>query len=176
MNETLSTRQLRLLALLGLVVVCAGAYLVLGRHHSSSPTAARSTPVATTPARTTPAPSESHTQSSTPVKVNTHGFPLAVVKALRKHSVVVVSLFTPHAIVDNLAGGEAKAGAAAMGAGYVELNVFHQRPGTAILHKLGITVTPAVLVVKRRPYVVYADFPGYVDKVVVEQAVADARG
>jgi hypothetical protein len=176
MNETLSTRQLRLVALLGLVVICAGAYLVLGRHHSSSPTAASSTPVSSTPARTTPATSKAHSQSSTPVKIDTHGFPLAVAKALEKHAVVVVSLVAPHAVVDGLASGEAKAGAAAMGAPFIALNVFHQRPGTEILRKLGITATPAVLVVTRRPYTVSAEFQGFVDRNVVEQAVADARG
>jgi thiol:disulfide interchange protein len=61
-----------------------------------------------------------------------------------------------------------------MGAGFVQLNVLHQRPGTAILRKLGVLTTPAVLVVKR-PGVVYSDFPGFVDRDVVAQAVADAH-
>jgi len=62
-----------------------------------------------------------------------------------------------------------------MKAGYVAIDVFNQRPGTAILRKLGVVDTPAVLVV-RRPNLVFAHFQGFVDRGVVEQAVADARG
>jgi hypothetical protein len=170
MNQTLSTRQLRLVVLLGLVVVLGGAYFVIAGHKSSTPSTASSTP-----AVTTPAPSKSHSHSSTPTTIATHGLPLAVAQALKKHSVVVVSLYSPGASVDTLASAEAKAGAVAMSAGFVDLNVFHQQSGTAILRKLGVVDTPAVLVVKR-PYGVFADFKGFVDRAVVEQAVADARG
>jgi hypothetical protein len=171
MTETLSTRQLRLVVLLGLVVVLGGAYwMLVARHHSSTPSTASSTP-----AVTTPAPSRSQTHSSTPTKFATHGLPVAVAQALRKHSVVVVALYSPHADVDQLTSAEARAGAAAMSAGFVNLDVFRQKSGTAILRKLGVMDTPAVLVVKR-PYGVYADFKGFVDRSVVEQAVADARG
>ena len=174
MNATLTTRQLRLVALLVLVVVSAGAYLAMARPKSNTPTTASSTPAVTTPAQTTPAPSKAHSHTVTPVKRDTHGLPVAVAQALHRHSVVVVSLSSPGAAVDQLAGAEAQAGAAASSAGFVKLNVHHQRPGMAILHKLGIVDSPAVLVVKR-PGVVYADFKGFVDRDVVEQAVADAR-
>jgi hypothetical protein len=175
MNQTLSTRQLRLVALLGLVVLVAGAYWVLVARNNTttspttSPTTARSTPAATTPAPTKP-----KTHTATPAKLQTHGLPVAVVLALRKHSVVVVSLSSPHAVIDPVATAEAKAGAAAMGAGFVRLDVFRQHTGTAVLRKLGVLTTPGVLVV-RRPYAVFADFTGFVDRNVVEQAVADAR-
>jgi hypothetical protein len=178
MNATLSTRQLRLVALLGLVVVLAGGYLVVARHHSNSPTTASSTPASTTPSHTkttTPAPSKTHTHSATPSKLQTHGLPVAVARALRKHPVVVVSLFSPRADVDKLASAEARAGAKAMGAGFVDLDVFRQGSGTAVLRKLGVFTTPAVLVVTR-PATVYSEFKGFVDRSVVEQAVADARG
>jgi hypothetical protein len=176
MNATLSTRQLRLVGLLALVVVAGGAYFVT-KHKSSTPTTASSTPAVTTPAHTTPSqttptPSKAHVHTVTPVK--TFGLPVAVARALRKHSVVVVSLTSPGSSVDNLAAAEARAGAMAMNAGYVNLNVFHQRPGTAILRKLGVFNTPAVLVVKK-PSNVYSEFKGFVDRTVVEQAVADAR-
>ena len=175
MNATLTTRQLRLVALLVLVVVAAGGYLVVGRHKSTTkPSTAHSTTPVSTPAQTTPAPSKAHKHSVTPVKLQTHGLPVAVARALRKHGVVVVSLAQPGAGVDQLATAEAQAGARSMKAGFVKVNVFHQRPGTAILHKFGFLTTPAVLVVKR-PGVVYSKFPGFVDRDVVEQAVADAR-
>lgn len=175
MNATLSTRQLRLAALLVMGVVAVGGYLVVAKHKSTTqPSTASSTPAVTTPAQTTPAPSKAHAHAVRPVKLNTHGLPVAVARALRKHSVVVASLSQPGAVVDQLAAAEAKAGADEMGAGFVVLDVFHQRPGTAILRKLGVLTTPAVLVVKR-PGLVYSEFRGFVDRDVVAQAVADAR-
>jgi hypothetical protein len=173
MNATLSTRQLRLVLVLGLVVVAAAGYVVT-QHKSASPTTAGSKPAVTTPALTTPAPSKAHVHAVAPqVKLDTHGLPVKVALALQKHSVVVVSLSQPGADVDQLAAAEAKVGAAAGHAGYVNLNVDHQRPGTAVLRKFGVLTTPDVLVVKRVG--VYSVFPGFVDHSVVEQAVADAR-
>jgi hypothetical protein len=171
MNQTLSTRQLRLVALLFLVVVAAGGYWIVGRHKSNTPTtsAPRHT---TTPS--TPAPSKSHVHSTAPAKVAVHGLPPAVARALRKHPVVVVSLYSPNADLDKLATVEAHAGAAASGAAFVRLNVNSQRSGMPILRKLGVVDTPAVLVVKR-PHTVTAELPGFIDQNVVEQAVTDAR-
>jgi hypothetical protein len=174
MNATLNTRQLRLVALLGLVVVVAVGYMVVARHKSTTPSTSSSTPAVSTPARTTPTPSKTHTHSATPVKLNTHGLPVKVALALKKHAVVVVSLSQPNADVDQLAALEAKVGALGMKAGYLNIDVNHQRPGTAVLRKFGVLTTPDVLVVKR-PGVVYSVFKGFVDHDVVAQAVADAR-
>jgi hypothetical protein len=176
MNATLSTRQLRLVVLLVLVVVVAGGYLVVTRDKSTTSSTSSSTPAVTTPAhtKTTPTPSKTHTHTATPVKLNTHGLPVKVALALKHHSVVVVSLSQPNADVDQLAALEAKVGALGMKAGYVNIDVYHQRPGTAVLRKFGVLTTPDVLVVKR-PGVVYSVFKGFVDHDVVAQAVADAR-
>ena len=178
MNATLSTRQVRVVGLLVLVVVAAGAYFVT-KHKSSTPTTASSTPAATTPAhttpgQTTPTPSKAHANTATPVKLNTYGMPVAVARAFRKHSVVVVSLYSPQAGLDKLATAEARAGAAASGVGFVAVDVFHQRAGIPVLRKLGIVDTPAVLVVTRRRAVT-AELKGFVDRNVVAQAVSDAR-
>jgi hypothetical protein len=184
MNETLSTRQIRLVGLLLVVVVCAAGYLmVIKKHDTSAPsTASTKGPVTSTPSSTVPAPTKAHTHTAAPskpatkpaTKVATHGLPLAVAQALRKHSVVVVSLTEPGAGVDQMASAEAKAGALAGKAGFVQLDVFRQRQGIPMLRKLGVVSTPAVLVIKRS--LVYAEFQGYVDHTVVEQSVADARG
>jgi hypothetical protein len=175
MNETLSTRQLRLVALLGLVVVVAGGYwlLVARPKTTTTPSTARSTPAHTTATPT--APRKGHTHATTPAKVAVNGLPFAVAKALRKHSVVVVSLYSPRAGLDKLASAEAKAGAAASRAGFVSLDVFRQSSGSPILRKVGVVDTPAVLVISR-PHTVYAVLRGFADRLVVEQAVADARG
>ena len=174
MNATLSTRQLRLVVLLGLVVVLAGGFFVVTRHKSTSPSTASSTPVSTTPAvttptKTTPVTSKPHTHA-----LNTHGLPVSVARALRKHSVVVVALYLPSSDVDRVTGAEAQAGAAEMHAGFVPVNVLHQKSGTALLRKLGVVNTPVVLVIKR-PANVLTEFKGLVDRDVVAQAVADAR-
>jgi hypothetical protein len=174
MNASLSTSQLRLVVLLVLVVVLGGGYYVVTHKSTTQTSTAHTTPAVTAPAHTTPAPSKVHTPPATPAKLATHGLPVKVALALRKHSVVVVSLSSPGAGVDQMAAAEAKAGAVATHSGFVNLDVRNQRPGIAILHKLGIVDTPAVLVVKR-PGVIYADFKGFIDRDVVEQAVADAR-
>jgi thiol:disulfide interchange protein len=176
MNATLSTRQLRLVVILGMFVLLVGGFLVVerGRSTKSSTPPATSTPAVSTPARTTPAPSTTHTHTATPTTLKTHGLPVSVARALQKHSVVVVSLTTPRGADAQFASAEAKAGAAEAKAGYVAINVFHQRPGTTILRKLGVTSTPVTLVVKRSGAVV-SDFPGFVDRDVVAQAVTEAR-
>jgi hypothetical protein len=176
MNATLSTRQLRLVGLLVLVVVVAAGYMVVAKHKSTTqPSTAPSTTPVSTPTHTTPTPTKAHKHATMPVKLNTHGLPVKVALALRKHSVVVVALGQPGSDVDAVAAAEAKAGAVEMKAGFVQLNVRHQAPGNAVLHKLGVLSTPAVLVVKRRGGV-YSEFnKGFVDRDVVAQAVADAR-
>jgi hypothetical protein len=174
MNATLSTRQIRLVGLLVLVVMAGGGFLVATKHKSSTQptnTTASSTPAATTPARTTPTPSKTHAH---PVVLHTHGLPVPVARALQKHSVVVVSLTTPRGEDDQFTRSEAKAGAAEEKVGYVSIDVFRQKTGTAILRKLGVVDTPEILVV-RRPGAIVAQFKGFVDRDVVAQAVSDAR-
>jgi type IV secretory pathway VirJ component len=174
MNASLSRSQLRLVVLLVLVVVLGGGYFAVTHKSATQSSTAQTTPAVTTPARTTPAPSKAHAQPATPAKLDTHGLPVQVALALRKHSVVIVSLSSPGAGVDQMAAAEAQAAAVVTHSGYVNLDVRRQRPGVAILHKLGLVDTPAVLVVKR-PGAVYSDFKGFVDRDVVAQAVADAR-
>jgi thiol:disulfide interchange protein len=174
MNATLSTRQIQFVALIVLLVVVGGGFLVVTKHKSTTSTTASSTPTRTTHATTTPTPSKTHTHTATPTKLQTHGLPVAVARALRHHKVVVVSLTAPRGGDDQFTASEAQAGAAEMDAGYVAVDVFHQRPGSAILHKLGVVDTPAVLVVKRNG-TIFSYFHGFVDRDVVAQAVANAR-
>ena len=178
MNATLSTRQIRLVALLVLVVVAGGGFLVVTKHKpttSTTRTTASSTPTRTTHATTTPTPSKTHTQPVTPAaKLRTHGLPVSIARALRKHSVVVVTVTTPRGDDQVITRSEAAVGAAEAGAGYVAVNAFQQRAGTTILRKLGVVDTPEILVV-RRPGTVTTQFKGFVDRDVVAQAVADAR-
>ena len=170
MNATLSTRQIRVVALGVLVVVLVGGYMAV-THKSTTTTTAPPKPAHTTQATTTPTPSKTHTQ---PATLNTHGLPIPVAHALQKHSVVVVALTTPHGADEQAASAEAQAGATQMHAGFVAIDVFHQQTGTAILRKLGVVDTPEVLVI-RRSGAITSLFKGFVDRDVVAQAVAEAR-
>ena len=172
MNSTLSTRQLRVVVLVVVGVVAVGGFLAV-THKSATTTQATTTPVST-PASTTPAPTKPHSQPATHAKLNTHGLPVPVAHALQKHSVVVVAMYVPSSQVDSAAVLEAQAGAKEMHAGFVAINVLHQRSGTTILRKLGVFNTPAVLVV-HRPYRIDSEFKDFVDRDVVAQAVAEAR-
>jgi hypothetical protein len=101
------------------------------------------------------------------------GFPPAVDAALRKHEVVVVSLYVPDARVDALAADEARAGAALGGAGFVALDVLDEKVATKLLEQLGTLEDPSLLVIKR-PNVVAVRISGFVDRDTVAQAAASA--
>jgi hypothetical protein len=187
MNTTLSTQQTRLLALVALLALAGlGYWLVVPRNQSTSSQSPVTTPAHTTPRTATvptTTPSVTPTKPVThpakpvthPVRLATHGLPVMVARALQKHRVVVVALYSPGSQLDKLARAESQAGAKAQGAGFVALDVFRQKEGNPILQKLGVVDTPAVLVVSR-PARVYAELQGVPDRTVVEQAVADARG
>jgi hypothetical protein len=176
MNTTLSTRQTQLFGLLAVIIVAIGGYVVLMHKSSTSTTPpVVTTPAKSSPAQTTATPSTAHSQTATPAaRLDTHGLPIPVAQALQKHAVVVVSVTDPRGTGDQIDRAEAQAGAATAGAAYVSIDAFHQKPGTAILRKLGIVDTPAVLVVTR-PGRIDSEFKGFVDRAVVSQAVADAR-
>jgi hypothetical protein len=106
-------------------------------------------------------------------KIPPTGFPLAVDRALARHNVVVVSLVVPGSHVDELAAGEAKAGAKLGGAGYLSLNVLNEGVAHAVLAKLGAVKEPSLLVLKRSGEVVLA-LEGFVDRETVAQAAANA--
>ena len=101
------------------------------------------------------------------------GFPVAVDRALANHKVVVVSLVVPGSPIDELAAGEAKAGAKLGGAGYLALNVLNERVAHALLAKLEGPKEPSVLVFKHTGEVALA-LEGFVDRETVAQAAANA--
>jgi hypothetical protein len=101
------------------------------------------------------------------------GFPVAVDKALREHSVVVVSLVMPGARVDELAAAEAAAGAKLGGAGFLALNVLNERVARALLTKLATATEPSLLILKRSGEVAL-ELNGFVDRETVAQAALNA--
>ena len=106
-------------------------------------------------------------------KIPPTGFPLAVDKALARNKVLVVSLLVPGSRVDELAAGEAKAGAKLGGAGYLSLNVLNEKVAHAVLTKLNGVEQPSLLVLKRSGEVVLA-LEGFVDRETVAQAASNA--
>ena len=106
-------------------------------------------------------------------KIPPTGFPLAVDRALARHKVVVVSLVVPGSHVDELAAGEAKAGAKLGGVGYLALNVLNERVAHSVLAKLNGAKEPSLLVLKRSGEVVLS-LEGFVDRETVAQAAANA--
>ena len=85
---------------------------------------------------------------------------------------MVVSLVVPGSAIDELAAGEAKAGAKLGGAGYLALNVLNERVAHALLAKLDGPKEPSVLV-KHSGEVALA-LEGFVDRETVAQAAANA--
>jgi hypothetical protein len=79
--------------------------------------------------------------------VATNGLPNSIMLALRSHNVVVVSLWGTGGKIDAMSRDEAAAGAAAVGAGFVSLNVLaSNREAEALTLKLGTMLrAPTVL-------------------------------
>jgi hypothetical protein len=132
------------------------------------------------PAKATPAkrPARPVVKAGAPAlnavkKVIPTGFPKEIDAALARHEVVVVSLVVPGSRVDELAAGEARAGAAAGGAGYLALNVLNERVARALLSKLGSIRDPSLLVLKQRGEIALT-LNGFADRETVAQAAANA--
>jgi len=100
--------------------------------------------------------------------------PRVLSTALAGHRVVVVGLYDPDSPVDEMALAEARAGAQAVGAGFVALNVFAEAQSRPLLELLGTLESPGVLVY-RRPEVLFARIGGFADSETVAQAAANAR-
>ena len=187
--------QVRILAIVAVLVAVGGGLFVFtsGRGSGAEPELAAppATPAVAKPAKvpvvhkTATAKPKAKAQASkaqAPAKpaakkvvpkIPPTGFPLAVDRALARHKVVVVSLVVPGSRVDELAAGEAKAGAKLGGAGYLSLNVLNEGVAHAVLAKLGAVKEPSLLVLKRSGEVVLA-LEGFVDRETVAQAAANA--
>jgi hypothetical protein len=102
------------------------------------------------------------------------GLPRSVAHALGTHAVVVVELTSKSDAVAELSAGEAKAGAGLAGASYVPVDVDNNGGDVEVLTRLlgKLPVTPAALVYVR-PATLAATLPGFNDRTVIQQAVAN---
>jgi outer membrane biosynthesis protein TonB len=125
-------------------------------------------------AKPKPAPKPAPKPKPTPTPPETEdGLPGTLSAALARNAVVVVSLYAPDVEIDEMAMEEAKAGAAAAGAGFVALNVLNESHARPLTKELGVLEDPAVLVF-RRPGELVVRFSGFADKQTVLQAARNA--
>jgi len=138
------------------------------KKHAAKPVArkpAATKPVAAKPAAVKPVAAEPATDEN--------GLPSVLAAALASHRVVVLSLYAPGVELDDMALLEARAGAAAAGAGFVALDVLNERQSKPLTKKLGVLEDPSVLIF-RRPDEVVISFSGFADKQTVAQAARNA--
>ena len=103
------------------------------------------------------------------------GLPRSIAAQLAAHRVVIVELWSNSDSVGKLAEGEAKAGAALAGAGYIGVNVdVDGGAASEVTRVLGkLPVAPAALVYTR-PGTLTTTLPGFNDRTVVQQAALSA--
>lgn len=106
--------------------------------------------------------------------VDANGLPLVLSQTLARHPVTVVALYDPDAAIDQMALAEARAGAAAVNAGFVALDIRREPQVRPLAQLLGVLETPSVLVYER-PSTLFARLRGFTDRETVAQAAANAR-
>jgi hypothetical protein len=132
-------------------------------------------PAATTPAKTAPPATKAAKPAPKPrPKVDANGVPTAIVDALRRAPAAVVALTAGGAAIDRVTLAEAKAGAAAAGVPYVELDVLDAEIGRAIARTFGV-LEPPVTLVYQRPTALFLKLDGYADSATIAQAAENAR-
>ncbi len=174
MRQQLRLRVLLPVALLGLLGAGFGAYATGGP--------ASAEPLPPGPAATTTEaakPDKRAKKKGKPAekkKANPSAAPerSALERALRRDRAVVVVFYTPGSAVDSAAIREARAGALALDAGFLSVNVKRNRQVEKLAVEYGVLHAPGVLVVVRGPKV--ASQFGYADRETVAQAVANALG
>jgi hypothetical protein len=154
------------LALLAAVVVARP--LVFSNDESNTPplTQVRTAPTPTAPRTAKPAAPAKRLQLLP-------GLPGPLARELRFEKVVVVSVYAAKAPTDRTALAHARAGAREVGAGFVPVNVLDERKARALEKFLGVSDSPAVLVV-RRPGRIITRIEGFVDSAIVAQAAQNA--
>jgi hypothetical protein len=95
--------------------------------------------------------------------------------ALEENRVVVVLFYAPGSDYDALQAREARAGAAAGGAGFLGVDVSKDREVAALAAAFEIRDAPAILIVKKG-FQVAVRMSGFADRETIAQAAANTRG
>lgn len=161
--------QTRLVVVLGVAAALGLAVFMLTRTNASSDQTTVVTPSHAQTAKPTHArPTGQKAVPATPaVKLNP-GLPVNLARALQHERVVVAAVWAPNA-GDKEALAEARAGAHAVGAGFVVLNVLEERKAKALEKLAGPISDPSVLVFKR-PGTIAVRLEGFADTTTVAQA------
>jgi len=175
---------------LGVLVLGAGGFLVLGGGSASSAASVHQikplhprakAKVALAPPKVAMAKEKATAKKAARRPAVIAGVPTPLADALKRHSVVVLALVAPKATVDQLTLSEAKAGAAAAGAGFVAINVANNAQVEALSGLVGsssdpqnrLLDDPAVLVFQK-PQALYVRLNGYADANTIQQAAINA--
>lgn len=163
----------RYLVIMGVLIGAAALFLVarpvLLGSNDDTVGAAPTTP--TPPPTTTPPPSS----PSQPKVVLLPGLPPQVANKLRYSKVVVVSLYQGSSRSDRAAVAAARAGARAVGAGFLAVNVLNETAARSLQSFVGPTATPAVVVVRRPGRIASSiEGAGSADSELVAQAAHNA--
>lgn len=94
--------------------------------------------------------------------------------ALQENKVVVVLFYAPGSAYDTIQAREARAGAAAAGAGFLAVDVSKDRQVASMAAAFEVRDAPAILVMTRG-FKVAVRIEGYADRQAVAQAAANAR-
>lgn len=189
--STQISQPMKIVALAGVLLIALAGSALLLLHKSKPGTVAVPTTPQTTkhqatthqttaPAQTTPS-HPSSTRHTAPAKVARPRvnpvLPSKLRAALDRHRTVVVAFFDSQDRIDSLTVAEARAGAAAGGAGFVTVNLLADQVAgrlTALLPPQQLLPAPGILVFKRPGRVVWR-FDGYLDRQAVAQAVRNVR-
>jgi hypothetical protein len=114
-------------------------------------------------------------KAATTRAVAANGLPMQIMVALRSHNVVVVSLWGTGGKIDEMSRDEAAAGASAVGAGFVPLNVLEQgRVAEALTLKLGVVLRAPTVLLFTSGGKLANTLDGFRDRETVGQAALNA--
>ncbi len=197
MNLTIS-RPIQIFALVAVVAAVGGvAMLALKPKHAAAPPVVVTKPVTaptsvvaskpavgsrraappatakTTRARAASAAAVAHKAKAASL-IGKNGLPMTIDAALRKHAIVIVSVFDPESPTDAISYAEAKAGASTARVGFVGISLLDNPIAAALTSALpngGLLPAPGVLIY-RRPGTLVQLMNGFADRDVVAQAAA----
>ena len=191
-------RPVQIFALVAVIAVAGGgAMLMMKPKHAAAPpvlvtkpaaapatTAVTSKPVGSrrtaAPASAKPAakaavPPPTVLAAKRPVSVvGANGLPLTINAALKKHAIVIVSVFDPESATDAISYAEAKAGASSARVGFVGISLLDNSLAAALTSALpngGLLPAPGLLIY-RRPGTLVQRIDGFTDRDAVAQAAA----
>ena len=130
-----------------------------------------------TPAKPAPAPAKP-AKPARPARVPliaANGLPSRLVSALRRENVVVLALWGSGGTIDRMALDEARAGAAAAGAGFIPMNVLESnKEAEALTLKLGVVLRAPTVLFFTGTDTLAVRLDGFRDRETVAQAALDA--